>query len=246
MKNNLRRQLRAICNSGIEKFAHFGTVEHTKHGLLVHADNGSNILGVAHLDTVLSTPYIDNGNTVMCPQLDDRLGVWTLLSLLPSLDCPKFDILLTDNEERANSTAQYFVPDKRYNWIFEFDRQGTDVVMYEYEDIDMELLLQGYGFNLGIGSYSDICELDFMCVKAFNFGVGYHKQHTTACYANLNDTIAMARKFCKFAHENYDTKFEHYPHYNIGEEFCYGCNKMLEFDWDYCPYCGTQIFSNKY
>jgi hypothetical protein len=81
---------------------------------LWYTDNGSNILGVAHLDYVPQTTHFGSVrivpghySIVYSGQLDDRLGVYTLLDLLPQCGLD-FDILLTTDEERCMSTAQDF------------------------------------------------------------------------------------------------------------------------------------------
>jgi len=203
----LREQLLKRCRASKETFASLGTTIQTKHGPLTHIDNGSNILAVAHLDWVMwRKPKIKN-NTVYCPQLDDRLGVWTILDILPYLGI-NVDVLLTDSEECGQSTAQYFESPKEYNWMFQFDRAGTDVVMYEYETTEHEKRLTDVGFKVGFGSYSDICKLNHLKITGFNFGVGYHCQHTESCYANLKETASCVKLFQKFYNKHKD---EVYP-----------------------------------
>lgn len=171
-------------------------------GELYHKDNGSNVLGVAHLDTVLdSTPFIHNG-IVHCPQLDDRLGVWVLLHLLPSMGV-NLDVLLTDNEEIGDSTGQWFIPKKQYNWIIEFDRAGTDIVFYQYKGFAKHWS----GIKHGMGSYSDISFMDHIGVMAANIGIGYHGQHSDYCYADLRDTYRQVRLFSKFFAKHQNTHF---------------------------------------
>ena len=120
----------------IDAFRSLGTVTETKDGPLIYIDRGSPILGVAHLDTVangnLPKPKWLNGPDgfpiVNSIALDDRLGAWVLLDLLPSLGLT-FDVILCDSEERGRSTAESFQPTREYNWGFEFDRAGTDTVL---------------------------------------------------------------------------------------------------------------------
>jgi len=203
IKNLLR-----CCKNDIEWFARFGDTTDTIDGPLTLQDNGASILGVAHLDSVMfSKPKLDTNKkspSIQCPQLDDRLGAWVLLHVLPSLGV-KCDVLLTDSEECGRSTARHFEPPKDYNWIFSFDRAGRDVVMYDYESDETLDLLSGHGLSVGWGSFSDICFLEHMGVTGFNFGVGYHLQHTAKCYANLRHTLEMAGKFATFARDHQDT-----------------------------------------
>lgn len=186
----------------IDWFSQFGDMLDTPGGPLVYRDNGANVLGVAHLDTVMARAprFCKGGRVVVCPQLDDRLGAWALLKELPRLGV-SVDILLTDGEESGNSTAQYFTPPKKYNWIFSFDRAGSDVVLYEYETPKRKALLRDYGFRVGWGSFSDICWLNHLGVTGFNFGIGYHNQHTPKCYAKLRTTNRQASRFACFWHD---------------------------------------------
>lgn len=110
----------------------------------------------------------------------------------------KFDLLLTDGEERGCSTARWFVPPRRYNWMFSFDRAGTDVVMYQYDSPANRRLLHRAGFRVGVGSYSDIVDLGFLRCSGFNFGTGYHRQHRPDCYADLRETREMVSRFYSF------------------------------------------------
>jgi len=162
----------------------------TKHGPLLHLDRDSQVLGVAHLDTVdLNEDYIrqnpsrkrESAYVLNCPQLDDRLGAWVLLSVLPAFGV-ETDILLTDSEEIGQSTAQYFSEkcDKEYNWIYSFDRAGSDVVLYQYETPELVEKLESIGFSVGMGSYSDIAYMEGLGISGFNFGAGYHRQHTAS------------------------------------------------------------------
>jgi hypothetical protein len=133
----------------------------TPRGPYYFRDNGASVLGVAHLDTVLNAKPMREGKYVIAPQLDDRLGVWILLDLLPSLGV-NLDILLTTGEESGNTTAYYFDSIRPYNWIVEFDRAGSDVVMYQYDCDEYADLLGSYGFRVGFGSFSDICAMDHL------------------------------------------------------------------------------------
>ncbi len=54
------------------------------------------------------------------------------------------DVLLTTGEEMGQSSAAYFDPgEKKYNWMFQFDRGGTDVVTYDYGDKSLYKTAQG-------------------------------------------------------------------------------------------------------
>ncbi|MHB8994521.1 MAG: hypothetical protein ACYC63_04650 [Armatimonadota bacterium] len=214
------------------------------YGQYAFKDNGASILAVAHCDTVQTAKYkvpkSTRGPVVSHMALDDRLGVYLLLDVLPRLGV-KMDVLLTDDEEMGRSTARLFDPpkDKEYNWIFSFDRAGTDVVMYEFEDrdADWEGFWKGHGLKLGGGAFSDICELEALGCKAFNFGCGYHKQHTPECYADLRETAKMVNRFMGFYKAHGES---HFPHlYRPERKWDHWGSRGLDGDW--CGICGEYV-----
>jgi hypothetical protein len=194
-------KLLARCAANISDFRSEGECFDTPDGVMIYKDNGANVLAVAHLDNVMFTEpkltHFKRDAIINCPQLDDRLGTWVILDVLPSIGL-HYDVLLTDSEEIGRSTASYFKSPKQYNWIFEFDRRGTDVVMYQYETRKACTRLRKAGFEVGYGSFSDISCLEGLGVQGFNFGVGYHCEHSKACFARLSDTVKQVDKFGKF------------------------------------------------
>jgi len=181
-------------------------------------DNGARVLAVAHLDTVVAgkrrVPRFrttENGPLIVSGALDDRLGAYVILDLLPKLGLT-CDWLLTVGEESGLSTAEFFKPEKEYDWIIEFDRGGTDVVMYQYEDRASRGLVEASGAAMGSGSFSDIASLEHLNAKAFNWGVGYRGDyHSERGYAYLNDTFAMVGKYLRFHEQNAGTPMPHDP-----------------------------------
>lgn len=176
-------------------------------------DRGSKVLAVAHLDFVSDANtfgYLytkdDRREVVLSPQLDDRLGVWLICDVLYNLG---YDILLTEGEESGKSTARYFSDKRDYNWIFSFDRRGTDVVSYQYDSPQMKNLLLAFDFTPGHGSFSDICYLERLGVKGFNFGCGYYDNHSADAYAIIDETIKMASKFIIFFENLKDKRMWH-------------------------------------
>ena len=254
LNKSLIKSLNKTCNARIEDFRVLGDVTDTKDGQLIYIDRGCDTLGVAHLDYVDFVPARLHKNRVYCPQLDDRLGAWVLLYLLPYLDV-ECDILLTDSEEVGRSTAKYFEPAKEYNWMFEFDRRGTDVVMYEYDSPENRELLDDHEFEVGYGSFSDISYLGHLGITGFNFGVGYHHEHTRRCYANLIDTLTQANKFVGFWDELSDvpipapdvlfdpspawSKWDKWPE---NETLCRDCGYAINIEDTYCNECGVCIW----
>jgi len=68
----------------LEKLCTVHTKEMIKSNECIYMDNNSDILGVAHLDTVFDTSktanfYFENDNYIFSPKLDDRAGVFALL-----------------------------------------------------------------------------------------------------------------------------------------------------------------------
>jgi len=220
----LYKTLRETLTMSIEDFTKLpgANVTETADGPVIFIDNDADVLGVAHLDFVdwNADPIIDQvfATVDKTPQLDCRLGVWVLLHLLPTLQPGvKFDVLLTDSEEVGASTAKDFETDKEYRYAFEFDRNGTDIVTYQFGDdyglnsdpdslawdVEAEKIA-----NLGMGSFSDISYLQIGC-KAFNIGVGYYQQHTKNCHAFLTETVQMAESFASWY---FDTEGVFFPH----------------------------------
>ncbi len=207
------RKLRQRCIADEKEFASEGVEVPCKVGSYIFKDNGSNILAVAHLDSVSDDKHfytlkMGEYTVVFNRALDDRLGAYIILDLLPSLGIT-CDVLLTTGEERMQSTAEWFKTDKKYNWMFSFDRAGTDVVCYQYDDDGVEGLLKEAGFDVALGSYSDICELGELGCSGFNFGTGYYDNHGESSHAVMNDTAAMVTKFVAFYQQHKDTHFEH-------------------------------------
>ena len=172
------------------------------------------VLGVAHADTVLNSVNFehDGKDKVYSPELDDRLGLWTLLHGLPSTGVNDYSILVTDFEEVGRSTASEFEPPIDFNWIFQFDRRGTGVVNYEYSDDGVfdSLLATSFG-KLHNGSFSDICSLTHLGVKGFNVGTAYYNEHTQGCWGNLKELRKQMRNFQRFYSSFKGWKLPHRP-----------------------------------
>lgn len=184
-----------------------------KGGRLYYEPHGSSVLGIAHLDTVQPHPSFSRRNDIVRAKwLDDRLGAYILCDLLPSLGV-KLDILLTENEERGDSTAQYFVPPegKQYNWLVQFDRAGDDVVVYQYNGDPWKAELTAHAFLPSYGSYSDIRELESLGVHAVNIGCGYYNNHARDAWADLSMARDQVRRFLSFYAANRDVRWPWEP-----------------------------------
>jgi hypothetical protein len=179
-----------------------------------YRDNGASVLAVAHLDTVVGHAarrcvFAETASGTVCHSgaLDDRLGAYTILHLLPALGI-NVDILLTTGEESGMSTAEFFEAnaDKEYDWVIEFDRGGMDVVMYQYDDKETAELVRKSGARVGQGSFSDIAYLEHLEVKCFNWGTGYtgpgHNYHSARAHVWLDDYFLMVAYFLNFHADN--------------------------------------------
>lgn len=181
-------------------------------------DNGASILAVAHLDTVgkahqRTARFVETeaGLVVYSRALDDRLGAYIILDMLPKLGIA-VDVLLTVGEESGRSTAAYFDTTKHYDWMIEFDRGGSDVVMYQYDDAATRSLVKECGARPGDGIFSDISYLDHLGIKGFNWGVGYQDYHGPKAHAYLDDTLEMVDYFQEFHDLNVG---RHLPHTEV-------------------------------
>lgn len=165
------------------------------HDFLIYQDNKSDVLAVAHLDTVqFNRNFAYKNNFITkCPQLDDRLGVAVILEWLKTIG--KFDILLTDDEEIGQSTGQFFNPNKQYRYMIEFDRSGSDCVFYQYRSEELELSFLKAGWEVGVGSFSDIAFMEHLGCQGVNIGVGYHKPHSMKCFASMSELNTQLAKF---------------------------------------------------
>jgi len=216
------KTLRGVCSTRPEALAKkYGlTTYHTAGGDYWYKDNGSDILAVAHLDSVVpflhfSVAKLRPDSLIYCPTLDDRLGAYLILEWLQIAGC-RYDILLTENEEKSASTATWFNPpkNKKYNWMFMFDRSGTDVATYEYGDTITHNILVKHDFKPIYGSYSCIRDLQDLGCKGFNFGTAYYNNHSQYAYASKNELLLNLRKFLGFYSEYRDVEMPHEAKYS--------------------------------
>ena len=194
----------------------------------IFIDNGSNILFVAHVDTVLP-PNIKKRtkNRLHASGLDDRLGCLLAYEFGIKL---QVDILLTDDEEKCYSTARYHIC-KNYNWVVEFDRAGNDVVTYGNESYAFNQVLLEH-WSIGFGSYSDISDLPTTAC-CFNLGIGYQHAHSKDSYVDLKTLKMQIEKFMAFYEKYNAVKF-------IADEKLH--QKVLTYSSIYddtCDVCGS-------
>lgn len=236
-------ELKLFCKQRLDwfftKFEKYVGTNSLGRYIYIKNDNAK-VLAVAHADTVVNPRktfnfnvfHVDGVRIVKTPTLDDRLGVYTILSLLPSIYGNEWaDILITEGEETGKSTAKKFKTDKQYNWMVEFDRNGSamldegdrggkkaryitgnDAVLYDYgtNAADFRAALTDAGFkNLGTGSFTDITTMQGLGVKGFNVGVGYHNNHSTKAYFFPAEYARTINLFMNFYNKHKDTEFKH-------------------------------------
>ena len=217
------------------------------------------MLLVAHCDFVpLPETFRRAGDTIESTRLDDRLGVYTVLDLLPSLGV-KADVLLSDGEESMRSTAGDFEPSKEYNWIAEFDRRGDGVVLYQYDFPGIETY-----FRVDQGTYSDIADMGHLGVQACNVGIGYYGEHWHDCWMHIPTYLTQINAFVRMWHALHATKLP-FVDYRSGwgrggasilaaDELdwdqraawkCLSCKELVDtgrFSPEMCPQCGGDEF----
>ncbi len=222
------KKLRSRCLSSIESFSDEGVVTNTPNGPLIFRDNDSDILAVAHLDTVRQDRHFgfekSKSDILYNCQLDDRLGAWIILDVLPEHDIT-VDVLLTTEEESCMSTAEYFTHNKQYNWLVEFDRAGTDVVTYKYRNTNWLNALRNEGNRIKFGSYSDICVLEHLEAQAVNWGIGSYDGHNRESWCSISELNKAIDRFVEFYKINHEIYFPHEPGRN-----CYPEKKSFIYD----------------
>jgi hypothetical protein len=177
-------------------------------GFLGWVHRGGKVLAVAHMDFIGSgVVHKNNHKKVVSSALDDRLGVYAAMEVLPAMGV-ECDVLLCDDEESANSSMQSigmrFL--QKYNWIIELDCAGVQAITYNYKS--MEGALSTVWDRVHRGAFSDITSVEHVCpIGAFNAGVGYHAQHTESCYVNIEEFLQAMSKVKKFYDMYEDVKF---------------------------------------
>ncbi len=209
----------------------------------IFIDRGSDILFVAHLDTVLTPKYVKRTKkNIWAAGLDDRLGCAVATVLGEELEA---DVLLCDHEESGKSTASHHDL-KEYNWIAEFDREGDDVVTYDLDSVEFLQAIEKY-WQLGWGSFSDVCVMNTSSC-CMNVGIGTKYSHSKNSYVSKKQLRNQIEAFMKFHSEYKDVRFEQdYRHAIIGGGTTsgYGFSQRQtaytyvdDYGNDMCDFCG--------
>lgn len=143
------------------------------------------ILFVCHIDTVQSAVInSETDNFYYGAGFDDRTGLYLCSQIfLSKYKTENICFLITDHEESAASTAQFshdVLGQCEVGLMIELDRAGNDYVFYEYNNAEIEDIMDELGLVQGMGSFSDICMLTELGITGINIGVGYTKAHSKA------------------------------------------------------------------
>ncbi len=214
----------------------------------IFIDRDSDILFVAHLDTVLPPKYVKSTKkNIWATGLDDRLGCAIATVLGEELQA---DVLLCDHEEEGKSTAFYHEL-KSYNWIAEFDREGDDVVTYDLDSVEFLAALRKYWYH-SWGTFSDIVSMKTSSC-CMNVGIGTKHSHSKDSYVNKKQLRNQIEAFKEFHSEYKDVKFEQDFRHFMGagttssgygfaqrqHEYVYGNNTCAgDYGDDICDFCG--------
>jgi len=211
----------------------------------IYVKRGANILGVAHVDTVLDFKWADmitfpdGAKIIYSPSLDDRVGVWLLLELSHFM---QFDMVFTTDEEQGASTItdwQENNSEKKYNWAFQFDRGYDDIALYDFyynrefrEDVSMTT-----GSGVDFGSYTCVSSLNKFC--GMNIGKVFEGAHTKDCRVKSTWIENAVLKFVKFYMKKRDEKYEYkYEPYDL--RYGYGLARNT-IAYGRCKYCGKYL-----
>ena len=214
--------------------------EHQRRGKMkqerhVYVDNGAPFLLVAHIDTV-QTPRLDRVNRGA--GFDDRLGVYLGHKLVRERS-HLFDLLLTDYEEKASSTALYFTPSHDYKLVIELDREGEDYVDYGLASDKLHAALKECGFTFGEGSFSDICFMDHVKCNKINIGLGTKHGHSKHSRFDMGVFYRQVKRLLDFTTLHTDStwpkaeddawKFFHYGWKHTCDDCCDCCLEPTPF-----------------
>lgn len=199
---------------------------------------------VAHLDTVHKRqPEVffedKEKNVLWSPQglgADDRAGVYAIIKLIEAGYRP--NIIFTKDEETGGDGADEVVkvfpecPFPELRFIIELDRCGEkDCVFYHCANRDFEKLIESFGFETDLGSFSDISIIaPVWKIAAVNLSIGYFYEHSLAEFLNLkymNDTIEKVKNILNQAYDL--LSFEYIPaiYRNQSNAYCTICNNFI-------------------
>lgn len=177
----------------------------------VFAEGKSDLLLIAHLDTVFKHPpssesifYDPKKNVIWSPDglgADDRAGVYAILKILHEGYRPW--ILFTTGEECGGIGAKVFLNDfpqspHQFHYIIELDRAySNDCVFYQCDNPEFVKYVEKFGFAFDHGSFTDI---SYICpqwgIAGVNLSVGYINEHSETEHLFVNCLEATIAKVC--------------------------------------------------
>ena len=165
---------------------------------------------VAHLDTVHKLPaydmYHDPFKKVFWSPYgigaDDRAGVFGILEILKLGYRPS--VIFCCQEESGGIGAAHLVTDypepvSKLKYLVELDRQGKDdSVFYRCDNKEFENMINKFGFQTSLGSFSDISILaPAWGIAAVNLSIGYYNEHSLEEIWRYAETMETIEKVCK-------------------------------------------------
>jgi len=210
----------------------------------VYATGKIPILLTAHVDTVFIKPpqkiFLDQKHLVyFSPDglgADDRSGVFGILKLVSLGYRPS--LLFTDLEESGGLGAQFFADHEEPEWnvIFAIDRYGeNEAAIYDCNSEQLRKILDGYGFKIVHGSFSDI---SIICprfgIAGANLSAGFYENHTRHEY------------FCEKSLWNSIEKLANILENPPSDVIKYVSKPVFDYralsydDLDFCPICGEE------
>lgn len=196
---------------------------------------------VAHMDTVFTYPpknifYDREKNVVWSPEglgADDRAGVFAILKILAYGYRPH--VIFTTDEEigciGAEILARNVCPFTDCRFLIQLDRaHKKDCVFYYCENYEFQNFIEKYGFDLEIGSFSDISEL---CprwgIAGVNLSIGYVNEHSPLEMLYVSHMFRTIKRVIKILQ---DTKNDLVPFFEYKSSkainiMCHKCHKVL-------------------
>lgn len=182
----------------------------------IYFDRGAKVLALAHLDSVQpynGYRYNRTSYTLECSTVDDRIGLWTIMYVLPRMGI-NVDVLLTTGEETGKSTAQFFKPpkSKSWNWMVELDRGimahgKPDWVVYDYYGNKEWRDALGKFMLVNRGANSDINYAQHLGICGVNAQTGMDRYHSMSAFVDLYTWEDGLLAFSDFFLEYENTKF---------------------------------------
>ena len=149
---------------------------------------------------------------------DDRAGIFIILSLVDKGYKPH--IIFTDLEEvgcigAMDLAKKYpYCPFEKCNALIQLDRcNKMDAVFYDCDNKDFIDMIESYGFESALGSFSDISVIaPAWEIAAVNLSIGYYDEHSYVERLNVSETYLTMNKVELMLKESHEwIKFKYVP-----------------------------------